>query len=361
MKIILDKNRILQPISKIVSITEKRSLMPILSNILIDFGKERTTVYSTDLEVSAITYIDFVTDIEKKVVVHGRKFLEILKELDNEDIEFDFEDNVMTIRQKMTEISLSLQDPEEFPETKEITGKEEFTVPGSILLEMIDKVEFAVSVDETRYILTGMYMRGHDGRVAVVGTDGFRMALYQKEIDGLASFQGMTIPKRSISEVERVIGENEDVRIVIDDKHVQFSTEKMKIISRIIEGNFPDYENVLPSGNTNIAEVDREALFKGLKKVSSIIGRSEPVKITFADNSMTIEAESDIGRAKEVIALKYEGEEATMNFNVKFLIDVVSHLTSDEVTIAAPKAYGAVLFKAKDMEGYKNIVMPIRI
>ncbi len=361
MKIILDKNTILQPISKIVSITEKRSLMPILSNILIDFGTERTTVYSTDLEVSAITHIDFVTDMERKVVVHGRKFLEILRELDNGDIEFIFEDNVMTIRQKMTEISLSLQDPEEFPETKEISGKEEFTIPGSILLEMIDRVEFAVSVDETRYILTGMYMKGLDGKVVVVGTDGFRMALYQKEIDGLKPFQGMTIPKRSVSEVERVIGEDEDVRIVIDEKHVQFSTEKMKIISRIIEGNFPDYENVLPSGNTNIAGVDRESLFKGLKKVSSIIGRSEPVKMTFSENTMTIEAESDIGRAREVVAITYDGEETTMNFNVKFLIDVVTHLTGDEVTIAAPKAYGAVLFRSGDMEGYKNIVMPIRI
>ncbi|MEN6617106.1 MAG: DNA polymerase III subunit beta, partial [Syntrophorhabdus sp.] len=193
MKIVLDKNRILQPISKVVSITEKRSLMPILANILIDFGKEKTTVYSTDLEVSAITYIDFVAESEKKVVVHGKKFLEIIKEMDNEDIEFDFEDNIMTIRQKMTEISLSLQDPEEFPETKEISGKEEFIIPGSILLEMIDKVEFAVSVDETRYILTGMYMRGQDGRVAVVGTDGFRMALYQKDIEDLKSFPGITI------------------------------------------------------------------------------------------------------------------------------------------------------------------------
>ncbi|NLT24490.1 MAG: DNA polymerase III subunit beta [Syntrophorhabdus sp.] len=361
MKIILDKNTILQPISKIVSITEKRSLMPILSNILIDFGKERTTVYSTDLEVSAITHIDFVTDMERKIVVHGRKFLEILKELDHGEIEFVFEDNVMTIRQKMTEISLSLQDPEEFPETKEISAGEEFTIPGSILLEMIDKVEFAVSIDETRYILTGMFMKGQEGKVVVVGTDGFRMALYQRDVDGLKSFQGMTIPRRSVSEVERMIGEDEDVRIVIDEKHVQFSTEKMRIISRIIEGNFPDYENVLPSGNTNIAEVEREALFKGLKRVSSIIGRSEPVKMTFSGNMMTIEAESDIGRAREVVDVVYDGEETTMNFNVKFLTDVVTHLTGDAVTIAAPKAYGAVLFRSGDVEGYKNIVMPIRI
>ena len=361
MKIILDKNTILQPVSKIVSITEKRSLMPILSNILIDFRKDGTTIYSTDLEVSAITYVDIKMDIDKKVVVHGKKFLEILKELDNGDIEFIFEDNVMTIRQKMTEISLSLQDPEEFPETKEIVVKEEFIIPGSILLEMIDKVEFAVSVDETRHILTGMYIKGQDGKVAVVGTDGFRMALYQREIENLKSFQGMTIPKRSVNEVERVVEENEEVRIAVDEKHVQFSTNKMKIISRIIDGSFPEYENVLPSVNTNIAEVERELFFRGLRKVSSIIGRSEPVKITFSGNSMTIEAESDIGKAREVIEMKYEGEETAMNFNVKFLIDVITHLESEEIQIAAPKTYGAVLFKSKESDSYKNIVMPIRI
>jgi len=226
---------------------------------------------------------------------------------------------------------------------------------------MINKVEFAVSVDETRYILTGIYMRGQNGVIAVVGTDGFRMAFYQKEIDGLKSFPGMTIPKRSVSEVERVIEENEDVHIVLDDKHVQFSTAKMKIISRIIEGNFPDYENVLPVGNTNIAQVDRNLFFKGLKKVSSIIGRSEPAKVTFAGDSMTIEAESDIGRAKEVIGMKYDGDSVVMNFNVKFLLDLVTHLTTDEVTIVAPKAYGAVLFHSKEIDGYKNIVMPIRV
>lgn len=361
MQIILDKNTILQPISKIVSITEKRSLMPILSNILIDFGKNTTTVYSTDLEVSAISYIDFSSELERKVVVHGRKFLEILKELDSGDINFIFEDNVMTIKQKMTEISLSLQDPEEFPETKEITGKEEFVIPGSILLDMIDKVEFAVSVDETRYILTGMFMKGFDGGVSVVGTDGFRMALYQREIEGLKAFQGITIPKRSISEVERAIEESEDVKVTIDEKHIQFSTEKIKIISRTIEGNFPDYENVLPTGNMNTAGVERERFFRGLKKVSSIIGRSEPVKVTFSSGQMVIEAESDIGKAKEVIEVKYDGEETALNFNMKFLVDVVTHLESDEITISAPKTYGAVLFRTDETDKYKNIVMPIRI
>ncbi len=361
MKIVIEKNTILQPIIRVVSITEKRSLMPILSNILVHFKKEGTTVYSTDLEVSAITKIECLPEEEKKIVVHGRKFLDILKELDNGEIEININENIMTIKQKRTEITLSLQDPEEFPETKEIEAKEVFLLKGKQLIDMIEKVGFAVSVDETRYILTGMLMKGTGEEITVVGTDGFRMALYQKKINGIKGFQGITIPKRSVLEIEKVIEEEDDVEISIDEKHVQLSTDKIRIISRIIEGSFPDYENVLPAGNMNTAIVQREELLKGLKKVASVIGRSEPVRVSFADKYMSIEAESDIGRAKETVDINYAGDETNMNFNVRFLLDIVTHVAGDAVTISAPKTYGAVLFKGEDGEEYKNIVMPIRI
>jgi DNA polymerase-3 subunit beta len=359
MKIIIDKSVILHPISRVVSITEKRSLMPILSNMLIHFNKENTVVYSTDLELSAITYVDCKTETERKVVIHGRKFLEILKELDSGDITINIDENTMTMKQKKTEIVMSLQDPEEFPEIKGIEEKEGFLLKGKQLIEMINKVSFAVSIDETRYILTGMHMKGTGGGMVVVGTDGFRMALYQKDIKDIKAFQGITIPKRSVGEIEKVIGE---VKITIDDKHIQFSTDKIKLISRIIEGNFPDYENVLPTGNTNVVTMARGEFLKGLKRVSSIIGRAEPIKITLSpDKNMLIEAESDIGKAKESIDIGYEGEETSMNFNVKFLLDVVTHIFGETLTISAPKTYGAVLFKGEDGEEYKNIVMPIRI
>lgn len=361
MNIIIEKNTILQPISRVVSITEKRSLMPILSNILIHFRENGTTIYSTDLEISAITNVDCTVAKERKIVVHGKKFLEILRELDAGEISIGVDENVMSIKQKKTEIMLSLQDPEEFPETKEIEAKEEFVIKGKQLIEMIDKVGFAVSVDETRYILTGMFIKGMDGEITVVGTDGFRMALFQKKMKEVKPFPGITIPKRSISEIEKVIDEEDEVRIFIDEKHVQLSTEKIKLISRIIEGNFPEYENVLPIGNTNIATVQREEILKGLKKVSSIIGRSEPVRISLSDKTMLIEAESDIGKAREMIDIEYTGEEVSMNFNVKFLLDVATHIPGDKITISTPKTYGAVLFHGEDGDEYKNIVMPIRI
>jgi len=361
MNIIVDKNSILGPISKLVGITEKRSLMPILSNILIEFGKIQTTVYSTDLELSAIGIIDYKSPEERKIVIHGRKFLEILREMDTGEITLLIEENALTIKQKQTEIVLSLQDPDEFPEVKKINGNEEIIIDGSTLLEMIEKVSFAISVDETRYVLTGMHIRGMEGGLVVVGTDGFRMAFYQKQIEGMKDFKGITIPKRSLAEIERIIDEGEKVIMTIDDKHVQISTKNIVVVSRVIEGSFPDYENVIPQTNDNIISLEKDIFIRGLKKVSSIIGRSEPIKMSLVKGKLEMEAESDIGRAKEIIDIDYGGETISMNFNVRFVMDVVSHIEGNTVIMSAPATYGAVLFKEENNNYYKNIVMPIRI
>ena len=361
MNIILDKGVFLTPITKLASITEKRSLMPILSNLLIEFGTENTKIYSTDLEISAIGYLDYKVKQERKIILHGRKLQEILREMDSGEINLEINDNTLIIKQKKSEFVLGLQNPEEFPEVKGIEGGEGFNISGKILLEMINKVGFAVSVDETRYVLTGMYLKGIEGKIVVVGTDGFRMSLCQKEIEGLKNFKGIIIPKRSINEIERIISEEEEVRITTDEKHVQFSSNMITIISRTIEGNFPDYENVIPENNKNKITIDKESLFKGMKKVSAIIGRSEPVKISFLKNRAEIEAESDVGRAKEVVDIEYEGEEMSMNFNARFVLDVVSHIEGDKVIIKTPETYGAVIFEGEDGTNYKNIIMPIRI
>jgi DNA polymerase III subunit beta len=361
MNIIIEKNDILAPISKLVNITEKRSLMPVLSNILLDIGKEKSVVYSTDLEVSAIAHIEKLKSEEPaQILVHGRKFVDIMREMDGGEITIEIDNNTLKIKQKHTEIVLSLQDPEEFPEVREIKGYEEFSISGAILLEMIEKVSFAISIDETRFILTGMYMKGMEGKIVVVGTDGFRMAQYQKEVPGLKGFKGITIPKRSISEVVRVVGEEDSVRLNIDDKHVQFGTDGVKVVSRIIEGNFPDYENVIPVNN-NMLVITKDMLLRGLKKVSTIIGRSEPIKMMLGENKMELEAVSDIGTAKEVLDVEYGGENVSLNFNVRFILDVVSHIDEDEIIIKAPSTYGAVLFEGRGGEYYKNIVMPIRV
>jgi len=361
MNIIIEKGLLLAPLTKLVSITERRSIMPILSNILIGFSRGEIEIYSTDLELSAISRVPYQGDMERKIVLHGRKFFEILKEMDAEAIDLDIGDSAMTMKQKQAEFVLSLQDSDEFPEVKEITGAEEFSLSGAAFLEMIDKVGFAISSDETRYVLTGMYLKGAEGVLSAVGTDGFRMALYQREVEGMKGFPGIIIPKRSIVEIGRMIEEGDQVRLVAGEKHVQFGTPSVTVISRLLEGNFPDYENVVPKNNTNVLTIDKVKFLKGLRKVATIISKAEPIKMTLSEGVMEIETESEIGRAKEALDVDYHGENLSMNFNIRFLMDAAGHIEGEDIVVRAPSTYGAVLFEGEKEDRYKNIVMPIRV
>jgi len=361
MNIILDKNILLAPITKLVSITERKSIMPILSNILIDFEKKETKIISTDIELSAIIKNEFQSGYEKKVVVHGRKIVEILREMEMGEIELEIKENTMKIKQKNTEITLSLQDPEEFPEIKGITGVECLTANGRVFIEMMEKVVFAISTDETRYILTGMHMVGKNGKIKLVGTDGFRMALYQTNIEHLKDFKGITIPKRSVLEIEKIIDGEEQILISTDEKHVQVNSKTGMILTRTIEGNFPDYENVIPAGNKNIVSVNKEMFLRGLKKVSALIGKNEPVRFSLKKDMLLLESESEIGYGKEQLDLDYGGEEMTLYFNIRFLTDVLTHIESENVVLRAPSTYGAVIFEDEENKNYINIIMPIKV
>jgi DNA polymerase-3 subunit beta len=361
MNIIIERGLLLTPLTKLVNITERRSIMPILSNILIAFRGEQIDIYSTDLDLSAISHVAYSGGMEKKIVVHGRKFLEILKEMDPDPVDIEISDSTMTMRQKKTEFVLTLQDPEEFPEVREITGSEEFFLPGATFLDMLDKVDFAISSDETRYVLTGMYIVGSEGKISVVGTDGFRMALFQREVEEVKGFQGIIVPKRSIVEIGRMVGESDQVKFVVGEKHIQLSTASVTVVSRLLEGNFPDYENVVPRNNTNVLTIEKGKFIRGLRKVSTIISKSEPIKVTFAEGTMEIETESEIGRARESLDVNYSGEQLAMNFNIRFLLDVANHIEGEHIIVRAPSTYGAVLFEGEKEGHYKNIVMPIRV
>ncbi len=362
MNIKIDKNTVFQPVAKLVNIAEKRSLMPILSNILISITSEQIVVSSTDLELSGVAYIKEERDIQSpiKLVVHGKRFVDILRELENGEVDLGIKDNILTIKQGQTEFVLTLQDPDEFPEIKTLSNEKQFSLEGNKFVRLINKVSFAVSNDESRFVLMGMFMEGKKGEIRVVGTDGFRMALYKEPTEGIGDFKGVVIPRRSLGEVERMFDGEQNIDVYLDEKYVQFKNDKMVLISRIIEGSFPDYENVMPSNN-NIVEVDREAFLKGLKKVSAILGRSEPVKVVFGKDRIEINSESDLGTAREILDARNEGEEVSMNFNVKFLMDVVQHLDSSPLLLKIPSGYGAVLLEENGNDKYKNIIMPIRV
>ncbi|HOJ44045.1 MAG TPA: DNA polymerase III subunit beta, partial [Syntrophorhabdaceae bacterium] len=191
MKIIVRKNILYESVTKLAPISEKRSTMPILSNLFISFGKDRSYIYANDLDIIAVAYLDFYVDEDVNILINGRRFYEILREMNDEDIQMELMENTLKIKQKNTEYLLSIQDPNDFPDLTDIEDINEVKIDGDILLELIDKVSFATSEDETRYIITGMYMEGKDNTVTAVGTDGFRMAILTRVVEGMTDFEGI--------------------------------------------------------------------------------------------------------------------------------------------------------------------------
>ncbi len=160
-----------------------------------------------------------------------------------------------------------------------------------------------------------------------------------------------------------MVDKEDDVNIVVEDKNIQFKTGKIMLVSRIIEGSYPKFEKAIPEDNPNVAVIEKDRLIKGLKKVSSILGRSDPVKISFygKERRMDIETESDIGTAKDTITeIDYNGKDLMGYFNVRYIMDVITHIEGDKVVIKLPNTRGAVLFEEQNLKDYKNIIMPVR-
>lgn len=361
MNIVIKKNLFFEPVSKLSPISERRSTMPILSNILISFEKDRTAMFANDLDINAIVYVDYTVDEERKILINGRRFFEILKEMGQDDIELDIQENILKIKQKKTEYVLGLQNPDDFPEPTEVNENNEVVIDGGTLLEIIDKVGFAISDDETRYNLMGIYLEGKDNIINAVGTDGFRMAVLSREVEGIQDFKGIIIPEKTFNDLDRMLKESDKVRLSIGDTNIRFSTDRLSLISKLIEGTFPNFRNIIPENNPNIAVIGREIFLKSLKKVSAIIDRSEPVNMSLYNNLMELNAESDIGSAKEVIEIDYKGLDMVMNFNIRFLFDMANHTDGEYIVMKSPDTHGAVLFVGRDDESYKNIIMPVRI
>ncbi|OPY60579.1 MAG: DNA polymerase III subunit beta [Syntrophorhabdaceae bacterium PtaU1.Bin034] len=211
MQIAIDRKILLDPLSKIVRITEHRSIMPILTSVRLTLGTERSSITATDLEVSAVINVKAETP-PADIVLRGSVLHNILKALEQGDVTLTIDQNTVTISQGKFVTDLALQDIEEFPEVKLMEADKKLRLKTKTLFESIEKVEFATGHDETRYVLTGLYFKHKAGNIEVVATDGHRIAFHRQDIqeDGL-SMPGVIIPKKAVSDLMRIVGDEEEV------------------------------------------------------------------------------------------------------------------------------------------------------
>ncbi|NPB08010.1 MAG: DNA polymerase III subunit beta [Aquificae bacterium] len=363
MKVKVDREELEEVLKKAKESTEKKAALPILSNFLITASGESLTVKATDLENYLLVGVRAEVEEEGEVCVHSQKLYDIVKNLSSVYVEIFTEGEKLVISGGRSLYKLPTAPTEDFPEFPEIAEGEE-TISGNLLLNGIDKVEYAVAKEETNIALQGMFLRGYEGRIHFVGSDGHRLALYEPV--GELSTE-LLIPKKSLKVLKKLITGIEDVRVAKSEEETfaYFTTEEWKFAARLLEGEFPDYVSVIPSEFSAEVLVEVEELLKALKRLKSISeGKVFPVKLILTDNLLILEfADPEFGEAREELEVEYTGEVFEIGFNGKYLMEALDAYDSERVWLRFTTPDTASLIEAEDYEKdpYKCIIMPMRV
>ena len=372
MKFIVTKSSIFKTLTHLQSIVSKKNTLPILSNILIEAENNSLTLSSTDMDIS-IKETTVCNVIDKgSTTLNAQIMFDIIKKLpDTSEIEFISNDGkLLTIRSNVSKFSLSCLPRDEFPiiETESSNGKK-LIVNSQTILNLINKTKFAISNEETRYFLNGLYFNilpnESSSNLTFVGTDGHRLATSSSVINNsINEVPGVIIPKKTIIELSKLLTENnDDIEIDISSNKIIFYIDKLILISKLIDGNFPDYTRVIPKNNFNDLIVDRQSLLSAVDRVSTIANEKAPsIKFKLLKNLINLSAiNNENSTATEDIDAKYVGNKIEIGFNSHYIMDILDNLEGKEVKISFNDNSSPIIIQEKTSSDNIYVLMPMRV
>ena len=374
MKISVSKDEMQEKLANIQNIVEKKNTMPILSHFLLNAGKKGSYIIATDIETALKEPLDVTVEKEGKICIPARKLFEIVREVDG-DLSFEtIDEQWLRVRAGASDFRLACLPHSDFPAWPSALGAgdiEEVTIHGSLLMEMIEKTLYSAGESDTRYTLNGLlfHAKPQDKSLTVVGTDGHRLALIIRQMDSeVKEEKRIIIPRKAVSELRRFLTSSDDketseVKISIGEKHLLFSVAKIQFLTRLIDGSYPNYENVIPKSNEKKMSIGKDTFSKVLRRVSVMSKeRASAVRFDLEGDKLTISSSSpDIGEAKEEVAIDYKDDKLSLGFNARYMLDVLGAMTSEKVVLELQDPLSPVLVKEDGSEDYKCVIMPMRI
>jgi DNA polymerase-3 subunit beta len=312
-----------------------------------------------------------IADIEEegRICIPAKKLFEIVREMEGQITLETPDGQWLKVRSGKSLFRLACLSAEEFPAWPSIEGAEEMELSHSLLLEMIDRSLYAAGESDARYVLNGLAFHVKPvepgSSIAVVGTDGYRLAISENiAASRLNEEKKMIISKKSITELKRFLNDkSKTVKVVLGGKHVLFKIDDMQFLTRLIEGVYPNYEQIIPTSNKNVLTVDREALSRSLRMVSIMSKEmGSAVKVDISTNNMVISASNPgIGDANNEVAVDYSGEAMTIAFNARYLLDALNAMASEKVILRLDEPLIPTLIMEEGNKDYKCVVMPMRL
>jgi len=368
MKFRSSKSAVSKELNLLQGVVEKKNTIPILSHILIEAaGGGEVSMVATDLDVSVTTMCEAEVERPGSMVINARKLFDIVRNLPEAEIEFaGQENNWVKIVCGASEFKVAGQAKEHFPSTPKSDGKS-MDFPSDLLYQLITRTIYAITQEESRYALNGSLLLCGDGKLQMVATDGHRLAIAGGTIDAAAKEAvKVIIPKKALTELSRIAaGEESNIQFSKDDNHLFFSLGKRQLASRMLAGQFPNYELVLPKGNDKVFTTGTDTIAQAIRRASLMADeRSHGVKFELATGRLSITSQTaDVGEAKEVIPVDYEGDGLSIGFNATYLLDFLNVAGSDQVTFEFKDEQSPALLRpaAKDSGDYRYVVMPMRL
>jgi len=367
MKFTCEKDALIKEISIAQEIISSKSALSILSNVLLEADNGALTIKATDLKVSFETKIPVDVSVPGSTTVFCDKLLGILRTLPPGDIEFDEKENdILLIKPLFKKIDFRLKTigSDKFPELQIAQEEDYFEFSQKDIIEMISQTVFAVSDDETRYYMNGVYLEKTDDGIVMVATDGRRLSYIAKKPENhVADFQAVIVPPKILNRVRKLASGEGTISLAVTDKNVFIKFDNQKISSALIEGQFPNYQRVIPTEQKFQIQVDREALIEALKRVSLLVEqKSRRIYINLTGNSMVLSSEeSDIGIAREEISCNYEGEDAIFALNYLYFTEPLRVMTDPMIRIQFTEANKAITLRSTEEREYFHIVMPMQL
>ena len=368
MEIRTRREDFLNALSRIQGTVERRNTMPILANVLIETHANRVRVTATDLEVGVRASLGGEIVTSGRVTVDARKLYEIVRELSEEMIELKRLDNDrVEIQSGKSVFKMVGLDAQEFPVFAENAESDRKECPAQVLKEMIDKTIFSISSDETRSNLNGALLHeSGKSSVRMVTTDGHRLSLVQRDIGPFGLEKGVIIPRKGLAELRRLLEDpaDEAVSLGFSGNMVFVWTGDVEMSIRLIDGEFPDYDKVIPSDNTGEAIVAQHSLYRALRRVSLLSSdRYRGVRVELQDGSMAISANNpDLGEAAEELEVEYKGQQLAIGYNAQYLLEILGVLErEDQIGMALKDDQSPTLLKRGGDDSLLYVVMPMRI
>ena len=339
-----------------------RGGMPGLAGVRAELVGDTLTLTGSDLDLTISIKVTVAGEADGVSVIPARLATDIVKALQPGAVSFAAADESLSIAAGRSDFSIRLIAGDEFPQMVEL-GSESVSLASDQLAESLKQVVLAASSDDSRPILTGVLLAAEADGLRLVATDSFRLAM--RDVAGvsvLAEGQSVLIPSRALGELNRILGQGESVELKLGEREASFEVGDVRLVTRLIEGDFPNYRGLIPESHPNLLTVSRAELLDALRRVKLLARESTPIRLEISDGNVELVAiTQDVGTARESVEGKYEGNDLTVAFNPQFLLEGIEVAAGDEITLATIDELKPAVVRSVGSEEFLYLIMPVRV